>query len=110
MRKSLFLVSLLFIAAAPAAHAANCNTGTVESRLTCLQGEIDELTKHDLQLQTAVDTLTKQVAQIPKLDNIAISYVPHPSSCITYRGNNLLQVTDQCHDTNQNRFAIVPFQ
>jgi hypothetical protein len=134
MRNSAFLAIGLFLLAAPAAQAVqlkDCSQGTTAERITCLQDNIvllnssheavaAELRKDIADLKNTVNTLNTQVTtltgqltqlkgQIPKLDSVVFAWTTHPSSCITYMGNNLLQVTDTCVDPNKNQFAIRPF-
>jgi hypothetical protein len=95
MRKSILLATGLLITAVPNAYAADCNQGTAEKRIACLQEK--------------VDALTKQVGQIPKLDSVVIQWSGNPNSCITYLGHNVLQVVDTCVDPNRNQFVVRPF-
>lgn len=95
MRKSILLATGLLITAVPTAYAADCSQGTLEKRIVCLQEKID--------------ALTTQVGQIPKLDSVVIEWSAHNGSCITYMGNNLVQLVDTCADPNKNKFKIRPF-
>lgn len=132
MRKSILLAACLFVSAAQSAHAVqlkDCSQGALEKRVACLQENIVLLnSSHEAvaaelrkavaalatkqELKQVKDDLTKQVndtkGQIPKLDRIVIQWFDHPNSCLTYQGNNLLQVVDTCLDPNRNRFAIRP--
>jgi hypothetical protein len=127
------------IPTARAVTLQDCSQGTTEKRIACLQADIvllnssheavatelrnaitdlttkvGTLTTNVGTLTTQVKTLTTQVndlkGQIPNLDSVAIEWAPHPTSCITYMGNNLVQIVDTCKDPNKNKFMIRPFQ
>jgi hypothetical protein len=90
MRRSILLATGLLITAVSTAYAADCNQGTVEKRIQCLQEKLD--------------VLTKQVT-----GPVVIQWADHGNSCLTYLGNNLVQVIDTCVDPNRNRFVVRPY-
>ena len=124
---------------AQAVSLKDCSRGSTKERMVCLQENIALLNKsHEAgtaelrkavtelttklgtltttvdTLTTKVDTLTGQVndlkGQIPNLGNIVIQWAGGGNSCITYMGNNLVQVVDTCVDPNRNRFVIRPYR
>jgi peptidoglycan hydrolase CwlO-like protein len=84
-------------------------TSTVNS----LKGTVDTLNGKMNAINGTVGTLSGAVStlkgQIPNLDSVVIEWTTHNGSCITYMGNNLVQLVDTCLDPNKNQFKIRTF-
>jgi hypothetical protein len=105
MRAVVALIVVFFSAglglAQPAPTPAGACTGNQAEIVECLN-------KLVAQQQTTITTLQTAV-QGQVLDNIVIEWKDHAGSCITYMGNNQVQLRDTCVDPNKNNFKIRPF-
>ncbi|WP_155765452.1 hypothetical protein [Mesorhizobium erdmanii] len=102
MRKSIPLAIGLLISGVTGASAVqlkDCSQGSAKKRIACLQANINTL-----------NSSLEKIDSNPNLSDIVIQWAGHPNSCVTYIGNNTLQVRDTCSDPNENRFVIRKYQ
>ncbi|MER8374433.1 hypothetical protein [Mesorhizobium sp. M1406] len=102
MGKSLFLAAGLIISAVSTSDAItlkDCSQFSQEKKVACLGDNV-------ISLNDELDRVSKAP---PNLGNVVIQWADHSNSCLTYLGNNLIQVVDTCTDPNRNRFVVRPF-